>query len=165
VIRIDVLGMPAPKGNARAFVNKKTGRAVLASFGSGDREKRLRSWDSSVRIAARDVVAEIKQRMGADDGVAHGPAFIGVPLAVVIVFRMARPTGHWHKKTGALLEKAPAVPATKPDVDKLARSTLDPLHDIVFDDDSRVVELMVRKEYAKPGYEGATIMVDAWRPA
>lgn len=152
MIRIDVLGSPAPKGNARAFVNKKTGRAVLASFGSGVTEKRLRSWDAAVREAARDQV---------DAPVV--PVFVGCPLQVALSFRLARPRGHWTKK-GGLSKAAPLVPTTKPDSDKLARSTLDPLHGIVFDDDSRIVELLVRKTYATPGREGVTILIAQWRP-
>lgn len=153
MIVIDVLGTPAPKGNARAFVNKKTGRAILSSFGSGSREKRLRGWDAAVRDQARLVVGD-----------ASGPAFVQTPLAVAIVFRLTRPAGHWNKKTGALKPSAALAPAVKPDADKLARSTLDPLHGIVFDDDSRIVELVVLKQFARPGEEGARIVIKEWRP-
>lgn len=151
MIVIDVLGSPAPKGNARAFVNKATGRAVLSSFGSGTTEKRLRSWDAAVRVAAHTQTRPT----------AAGPTFIGVPLRVGIVFRLARPAGHWSKR-GGLRPGAPAVPTVKPDADKLARATLDPLHGIVFDDDSRIVELGVVKLYAQPGREGARIVVERW---
>jgi len=33
---------------------------------------------------------------------------------------------------------------------------------LVFDDDSRIVELVVRKVYAEPGREGARITVREW---
>jgi Holliday junction resolvase RusA-like endonuclease len=78
-------------------------------------------------------------------------------IAVELIFRMARPAGHWGKK--GLRPKAPYWPATKPDADKLARATLDSLTGILFDDDSRIVELSVLKRYAAPGQEGASITV------
>lgn len=150
---IEVLGTPAPKGNARAFVNKATGRAVLSTFGSGDREKRVRGWDANVRAAAQE-------QLGHRDA----PAFVDTPLSVVLTFRMARPAGHWGKgkRAGQLVPSAPAAPRSKPDADKLARSTLDALHGTVFDDDARIVELIVHKRYANPGEEGARIVVEQW---
>lgn len=156
MIVIDVLGSPAPKGNARAFVSKATGRAILSSFGSGQREKRLRSWDANVRDQAMLVCGD-----------RQSPVFCGEPLSVGIVFRIARPQGHWGKgkRAGQLLPSAPIAPVGKPDSDKLARSTLDALHGSVFDDDSRIVELIVIKQYASPGREGARIVVRRWQPA
>jgi Holliday junction resolvase RusA-like endonuclease len=154
-ISFEVLGVPAAKGNARAFVNKATGKAVLSSFGSGAREKKLRSWDAAVREAARAICGE-----------RDAPMFVQVPLRVVLTFRLKRPSGHWGKgkNAGRLAPSAPQVPTTKPDSDKLARSTIDPLHGIVFDDDARIVELVVRKVYARPGDEGAVVVVEQWRP-
>jgi Holliday junction resolvase RusA-like endonuclease len=154
MIVIDVLGSPAPKGNARAFVNKRTGRAVLSSFGSGTTEKRLRSWDALVREAAYEKKAEYYR--------AGSPLFVDTPLAVGIVFRLSRPAGHYAKK-GGLRPTARVAPTTKPDADKLARSTLDALHGTIFDDDSRIVELGVVKTYAEPGREGARIVVKEWK--
>lgn len=151
-IAFEVLGVPAAKGNARAFVNKATGKAILSSFGSGPREKKLRSWDAAVREAAREACGQLE-----------APVFVAAPLRVILVFRMTRPAGHWSKKAGGgLLPSAPLVPTTKPDGDKLARSTIDPLHGIVFDDDARIVELVIRKVYAKPGDEGAFVRIEPW---
>src|SRR5690606_18338981 len=102
------------------------------------REKKLRSWDAAVREAAREAC-----------GNPESPLFVQTPLRVVLTFRLTRPSGHWGKH--GLRPSAPPVPTTKPDGDKLARSTIDPLHGIVFDDDARIVELVVRKVYARPG--------------
>jgi crossover junction endodeoxyribonuclease RusA len=84
---------------------------------------------------------------------------------VAITLRLARPAGHWGKgrNAGRLVPTAPAVPRGKPDIDKLARSTLDSLTGIVFDDDSRVARLELRKIYAAPGQEGARIEVAMMR--
>lgn len=153
VVIISVLGAPATKGNARAFVNKKTGRAVLSSFGSGPREKKLRGWDAAVREAARQHV-----------GHREAPQFVDQQLEVVVYFYLARPRGHWGKgkNAGKLLASAPTRPRGTPDVDKLARSTLDALHGVVFDDDARIVRLVAEKRYATPGQEGAEICISEY---
>jgi len=155
MIVLEVLGTPAPKGSSRAFINKRTGRAILAPSGSAANKGRLRSWDALVREEA--------QRLAP----ATAPMFVDKPLAVSITFRLARPSGHWGKgkRAGQLVPSAPTAPRTKPDADKLARATLDALHGTIFDDDSRIVELLVRKRYAAPGEEGARIAVEEWRPA
>lgn len=147
MIVIDVLGTPAPKGSARAFI--AGGRAVVAPSGSKVNQARLKSWDVSVRESALEVIGERAE-----------PVYVAVAVAVELTFRIARPGGHWSKKpSGGLLPSAPKTPTVKPDADKLARATLDSLAGIAFDDDSRIVELMVRKVYAEPGREGARIVV------
>ena len=143
-ISIDVLGTPAPKGSNRAML--RGGRAVFVPGGSKVNQQSLMTWDANVRHSASHALVGL-----------NGPVFACVPLAVSIVFRMARPSGHWGKK--GLKTGAPQCPSVKPDVDKLARSTLDALSGVVFDDDSRIVRLTVAKEYAKPGNEGASIRV------
>jgi Holliday junction resolvase RusA-like endonuclease len=144
-ICFDVLGTPAPKGSNRAMV--RGGRAVFVPGGSAVNQNALRSWADSVRWSVRSCVS----------GQAS-PVFTQVPVSVAITFRLKRPGGHW-AKSGALKASAPLTPTVKPDVDKLARSTLDALSGVVFDDDSRIVELIVRKEYAIPGQEGASVRV------
>ena len=153
MIRIDVLGTPAPKGSNRAMLIG--GKARFVPGGSKVNADKLKSWDVAVREAARDVVGD-----------REGPVFVGLPLSVVMVFRLRRPAGHFHKKTGLLLPRAPIAPISKPDSSKTLRATEDSLTGIVYDDDARIVETLVRKEYAKrAGLEGATILVDEWRPA
>jgi len=159
MIVIEVLGTPAPKGSARAFINKRTGRAILAPSGSGANKDRLRSWDALVREAAQRAVADHAAALDPP-----APVFVNRAIAVSITFRLARPSGHWGKgkRAGQLLPSAPVAPRMKPDADKLARATLDSLHGAVFDDDSRIVDLLVRKRYAAPGNEGAVIAIQEW---
>lgn len=154
MIVIEVLGTPAPKGSNRAIL--RGGRAQFVPGGSKVNQRKLKSWDVAVREAAIDLGRE-------HENGSLGPRFVQVPLSVGIVFRMARPGSHWAKR-GGVKPTAPIAPATKPDVDKLARSTLDSLTGIVFDDDSRIVELGVVKVYAEPGREGARIVVREWVP-
>jgi Holliday junction resolvase RusA-like endonuclease len=144
-ITIEVLGTPAPKGSGRAMLI--AGRARHIASGSTVNQARLRAWDTAVREAA-----------AASVGAVTAPPFVGEPLRLYIVFRLARPSGHWGKR--GLRPGAPAYPCTKPDLSKLVRSTEDTLTGIVYDDDSRIVAVAVEKVYADPGHEGATIVVE-----
>jgi Holliday junction resolvase RusA-like endonuclease len=160
VIGFDVLGTPAPKGSNRAIL--RGGQARFVPGGSPTNQRALKSWDVAVREAARDSVAV----QVFDGGTPDRPAFVDQALAVEITFWLTRPGGHWAKPTKknpspGLKPSAPSMPAVKPDVDKLARATCDSLSGIVFDDDARIVELLVRKVYAEPGCEGARIVVRA----
>ena len=149
-VMLEVLGTPASKGSSRPMLNRKTGKAFAFAGGSKVAEKKLESWDAAVRAVALAAV-----------GVRAAPPFVDTPMAVEVTFRLARPAGHWGKgkNAGKLAPSAPAFPRGKPDIDKLARSTLDSLTGIVFDDDSRVISLVLRKVYAAPGREGASITV------
>lgn len=150
MIRFEVLGTPAPKGSSRPMLNRKTGKAFTFEGGSKVTAEKLTTWDSNVRAAAASVIS-------------GGVFFVDVAIRVTIVFRLARPAGHWGKGklAGQLLPSAPASPRGKPDIDKLARSTLDSMTGIIFDDDSRIVELIASKIYATPGREGADIRIEA----
>ena len=145
LIRIEVAGSPAPKGSSRAIV--RGGHAVVVPSGSNVNRDKLRSWDQSVRLAANEHAAG-----------RSGPIFVEVPLYVAVIFRVARPSGHWRKK-GGLKPSAPQFPATKPDLDKMVRATMDSLKGTIYDDDSRIVAKVPVKVYAAPGTEGATIVV------
>jgi hypothetical protein len=144
-VRFEVLGTPAPKGSSRAILIAGLARNVPS--GSDVNRKRLRSWDVNVREAALAAVG-------------GPPPFIGVALDVFLRFALRRPAGHYGKR--GLRPSAALYPTTKPDCDKIARATLDSLTGIVFDDDSRIVRLLVYKLYASPVWpEGATISVTA----
>lgn len=75
----------------------------------------------------------------------------GGPLKVVIGFLLPRPKAHFLKS--GLREGAPVHHASKPDVDNLAKSTLDALTDLgVWFDDSQVANLELVKVYSSgPG--------------
>jgi Holliday junction resolvase RusA-like endonuclease len=147
VIVFEVLGTPAPKGSARAFYKAGMKRAVIVK----DNSERQRGWEGAVREAA---LAAIGERVE--------PVYVQRPVSVTLEFRLTRPAGHWGTK--GLKPSAPAAPASKPDADKLARTTLDALTGLAFDDDARIVCLVVTKVYAAAGREGARITVEEWRP-
>lgn len=143
---IDVLGTPAPKGSGRAML--VAGRAQHVPSGSDVNARAIRAWDTAVRGAAALAVGD-----------ATAPPFVGRALRMTAVWRMRRPAGHYGKS--GLRPRAPVWPITKPDGSKLLRATEDSLTGIVWDDDSRIVEWFLRKTYATPGHEGATIIVEA----
>lgn len=77
-------------------------------------------------------------------------AFNG-PVRVFLDFGIATPASWSKKRTEAALSGLER-PCKRPDVDNLAKSVLDALNGIIYDDDVQVVELTVRKFYAvEPG--------------
>jgi Holliday junction resolvase RusA-like endonuclease len=130
-----VLGTPAPQGSKRALHHSKTGRIVTIESG----HERVQSWREAVKAAA------FESRDQWDDRT----PFPG-PLVVEMTFTLNRPKHHWRTGRNAhlLRDAAPSHPATKPDIDKLQRSTLDALKDAgIYRDDSQVVDIHAAKTY------------------
>ena len=141
-LTVHVAGLPAPQGSKR-----HVGNGVMV-----ESSKRVKPWRQDVKYAA----------LTALDGTA--PMFDrGTPVHVVITFFLPRPAGHY--RTGAnahlLRDAAPAYPATKPDLDKLLRSTLDALGEAgCWHDDSQVVDVGMGKRYADGRPAGARITIE-----
>lgn len=98
--------------------------------------KKVKPWREAVKWAVID--ADLDEM--AIDG----------PVALTLVFYLQRPRGHYGtgRNAGQLKASAPRWPATRPDLDKLARSTLDGLADAgVISNDSRIVTLSLEKRY------------------
>lgn len=136
-LRIVAIGTPRPQGSKKAFYNAKLGRALIVN----DNDAKLRTW-------RQDVVAAGVAALKAGGKAVHFPQ---TAIDVVITFMMPRPKGHWRTGRNAHLLRldAPRRPTTKPDIDKLSRSTLDALRDAgVYVDDSQVVGLNARKVWA-----------------
>ena len=90
------------------------------------------------------------------------------PVEIFIDFLFHRPQGHYGtgRNEGNLKPSAPTYPITRStgDIDKLCRSTLDglsiPSGGILLRDDSLVVNLRAKKEFAsKGGFQGAFIHI------
>ena len=129
---VDVIGAtPVQKGNMRAFMPKGWTRPVITDSGG----KELRAWESEIRT----VVANHLDARGI-------PCAQEQALSVEIVFYLGRAKGDFGK--AGLVPKARTAPSTKPDIDKLTRSVLDACTGVAWDDDARIVRLVVEKRYA-----------------
>lgn len=143
-ISIVVYGNPAPQGSKRAFINRFTGRAALQEMSD-----RVKPWRESVK---HDTLAA----MGRESSPV--PAISG-PCRVIITFTVAKP------KSAPKTRRT--YPATRPDLDKLVRSTCDGLTSAgAYEDDSRVVELIATKAYPNESAgaldrPGAVIRIEA----
>jgi len=125
---------PAPQGSKRHVGN---GRMVESS-------KKVKPWRFAVSQAALETSHEMFD----------GPVYVG------ITFLFARPKAHYNTK-GILKPNAPFHKVSKPDIDKLCRSTLDGITGILLKDDSQVACLMATKQYANEGeYIGAIITIN-----
>ena len=124
--------MPAPQGSKRHI-----GKGILV-----ESSKRVKPWRSDVCQTSADAF--------------QGDALVG-PVAAELEFVFPRPAGHYRtgKNAHLLKEGAPEHPTARTvgDIEKLARSTIDALSvssgGCVLLDDSLVVELFLRKRYAK----------------
>lgn len=110
-ITFAVRGIPVPQGSVRAFI--AGGRARVAT-----KSAPLMAWRTAIATAAASAMAE-------------QPVITG-PVKVSATFRMPRPKS---------APKRVTWPATKPDIDKLARALLDGITGVVIRDDSLVVVL------------------------
>jgi crossover junction endodeoxyribonuclease RusA len=134
-----VLGLsPAPQGSKRHVGG---GRMIESSA-------KVKPWREAVRTEA----------------LATGLAISDQPIYLHLRFRFRRPRGH-HNSKGEVKASARIEHITRPDLDKLCRSTLDGLTGVLFKDDSQVAFLEASKEYALPGeMEGCHIEIREIKP-
>lgn len=125
MISFTVLGIPKPQGSKRAYVNKHTGRAQLVDQAGAP----LQDWRVDVQQAA--IIAM------------DGRPPYDCPIYISLRFHLQRPKSHPKNRQ--------TWPATRPDIDKLARAVLDALTHICFHDDGQVVFLSVAKAWGTPG--------------
>lgn len=143
-IRLTVYGEPAPQGSKRHVGG---GRMIESS-------KKVAPWRQDVVAAARRLLDQ-----------SGGPPISG-PVHVWVVFTLPAPK--------SLPKRRASLPAKKPDLDKLVRSTFDGLKTGgVWGDDAQAVSLAAVKTYpaGTPGARrgalqlpGAVIEVEELRP-
>lgn len=126
-VRFTVYGSAQPKGSARALVPKGWNRAVVTSA-----NPKLKGWEQTVRERLTQVLADTPR--GDVEALFEGPVLVSME------FHLPRPKS---------LPKRVTLHTKKPDVDKLARGTVDALNGVLFRDDSQVVEVRARKVYAE----------------
>lgn len=131
-----VLGKPATAGNKRAIPFKRGDGSLGVRVLEGRRKgatDHAQSWRSDVRDAAR--------------GVYRGQPLEG-PIRLELDFIVPRPGGHY-RANGELSKSGLAMPypTTRPDTSKWLRAFEDALSNVVWADDSQIVEHTVRKVY------------------
>lgn len=129
VLSLFVPGSPRSKGSFRP-IKTPDGRVFMKQPAAS------KDWEGAVRDLA-------SRRMPAD-----APGDLCTPARVRVDFFFLRPKKHFGtgRNAAKLKRSAPEYyHAQTPDVDKLARAILDALTGIVYDDDCRVAELIVRK--------------------
>lgn len=142
-----VSGTPVPQGSKRAWVNRKTGRAVMVEA-AGIRHT---NWRTDVRAIAAQTMAD------------EGIAILKGAVVVDLSFSQPRPKNHYGtgKNADTLKPDAPAYPHKAPDVDKLVRAVLDSMTGSVFVDDGQVVRIRASKAYVDRGLIGG-VLVEVW---
>jgi Holliday junction resolvase RusA-like endonuclease len=139
-ITVTVHGLPAPQGS-KSFKGRGTnGKGVMV-----ESSKNVKPWRQDVKHAALAEIDRIEPNLWRPlDG----------PLAVAMTFTFVRPKGHWRTGRNAhlLRDTAPARPAGRPDLSKLARSTEDALTGVIWTDDARIVEYLTLAKWWAGGW-------------
>lgn len=149
MIRVDVVGSPAPQGSLKAFV--VAGRACVTAD-----NPRTRPWRNEVAQALAAAVSDTVAR----------PLWPSGPVAVGAVFRVAVPK-RWIGARG-VKPGAPVLVATKPDRDKYERLVGDAItaSGVVWGDDSQSAIGASAKVYVPPGqWTGVSLVLapaDEW---
>jgi Holliday junction resolvase RusA-like endonuclease len=118
LVKFVVFGVARPKGSTRAFMRPGMKFPIVTSD-----NKSVKGWEESVRAAVQQHASE---------------AFFDGPVIVRIAFDLPRPKS---------MPKRILHHTKKPDLDKLARSSIDAMTGALWHDDSQVVELHVTKRY------------------
>jgi Holliday junction resolvase RusA-like endonuclease len=131
-MEIRIYGDPAPQGSKRVF----NGRIVEASG------NKLKVWRKAIAAACQNQVTE------------EHSLLLG-PVRVEVEFYLPRPVSVTIKKR--------ALPIVPPDLDKLLRGLLDGIgqSEVIWGDDSQVVQIDAVKLYADETEPGATVTIYA----
>jgi Holliday junction resolvase RusA-like endonuclease len=129
-MEIRIYGDPAPQGSKRVF----NGRIVEASG------NKLKVWRKAIAAACQNKVTE------------EHSLLLG-PVRVEVEFYLPRPASVTIKKR--------ALPIVPPDLDKLLRGLLDGIgqSEVIWGDDSQVVQIDAVKLYADETEPGATVTI------
>jgi crossover junction endodeoxyribonuclease RusA len=137
-----VAGMPAPQGSKR-----HVGKGVMV-----ESSKAVKPWRQDVTAAALDAIT------GLGDAAEFEPFTTAVDVRVTFYF--PRPRSHYGtgRNANRLKDTAPDFVPTKPDVDKLLRSTFDALTAAgIWRDDNLAADVRTSKLYGAP--TGARITI------
>lgn len=123
LLKLNLVGQPVAKG--RPKFSMRSGYAVAYT-------------QVKTRVAESNLRAQAASQLP--------PGFVpfSSALSLTATFFLQRPKS---------LKKSETYPTKRPDAENLLKTLLDALNSVVYDDDSRIVELHIRKEYGTPGIE------------
>jgi Holliday junction resolvase RusA-like endonuclease len=133
-MRLTVIGVPVPQGSKTAHPFRRKDGSLGVAVHEGGKAASLKDWRRAIADAVRDLF---------DEG---GDTMRG-PVVLAATFYLPRPKS---------APKRRLFPDSRPDCDKLFRSAGDALSKVAYEDDSRIVDLFVRKRFANgrpPGVE------------
>lgn len=130
-ISFEVRGSPAVQGNLRVSMAGGRGHVYSPS------DRSLKDWRHAIATEARAV---------APDELWTGP--VRVQLAFRVVQPASIPSFRGRGKKRAPVK---SWPHKRPDLDKFVRAVFDALTQVVWVDDSQVVDLRATKDYGVPG--------------
>lgn len=141
-----ILGEPMSKGSKLAEVVTRGDGSIV--YKNGKPLAVVRENNQSVKERNAKGIASVAM-VARDEAGMH--LLRDLALHVTIRFYTASPKGRYGtgRNAGLLKDTAVARPATRPDVDKWARHTLDALTGVVYADDGQVVSLLCEKHYAE----------------
>lgn len=122
-----VEGSPVPQPRLRPQVTRYGRLRVVMPHDA-------QAWRLRVTLTARTCRTSVERLAG--------------PLRVELLFILPRPRSHFTAR-GHLSKRAPVAPVGRPDLDNLAKSTLDALNGELWADDAQVVQLSLAKQYAR----------------
>lgn len=136
-IRLEVIGVPHPQGSKSAIMVGD--KAVIVEGKSGSGRMRHEAWRTAVANCCRAYISADRQPP------------LTQPVRLTVQFWMPLPQSDPHRTRHA----------SKPDLDKLVRATMDAMViGGLLKDDALVTELIAMKHYARSGPAGATIHID-----
>jgi Holliday junction resolvase RusA-like endonuclease len=122
-----------PKGKGRPRFSR------VGNFTKVYTDKQTLSYEAMIATFA-------KQAMGASEP-------LKTPVSVFLHVRLPIPQSYSKKRKEGCLSGL-EMPCKKPDIDNIAKTYLDAMNEVIFVDDTQVVELHVKKVYAeKPGVD------------
>ncbi len=125
MLKFDIPGVPVGKGRPRAA---RSGRHIRLYT-----PEKTASYEGVIALTARQAMA--------------GACLLEGPLATSLDIRLPIPQS-WSARKQAAALAGTEHPTKKPDVDNVIKAIFDALNGVVWDDDTQVVQVMVRKRYA-----------------
>lgn len=142
IYKLKVEGAAVPQGSKKGFYNARSGFVSIVD----DNKTELNRWRKTVAEAAH------YSKPG------WLPDLWDGPIALGILFVRARKPTEFLTDGVTLKAGANRWPSTAPDGDKLDRAVWDALTDVLFTNDSRVVDWVGSKRFGGPGQAAHTLI-------